>query len=152
MLYMFCLIHMCAFVAEISRRPPENKCSLSEARTTKIYKKGFLGLIDFNYNGPKVITEEERDELKDYVSQHYDLGGNFDKDSIEYQEILETVKRFTPETNSLPRQKGIKKITKRVGKHTIKKQNRHVFPRLARVSQVRPHQKRPKRQRRFGRS
>ncbi|CAL8294012.1 unnamed protein product [Arctogadus glacialis] len=55
--------------AEISRRPPENKCSLSEARTTEIYKRGFLGLIDFNYNGtnePKVITEEERDELKDY--------------------------------------------------------------------------------------
>ncbi|XP_059908239.1 uncharacterized protein LOC132457879 [Gadus macrocephalus] len=92
----------------IQRSFPGEKCSLSDDRTTKIYEKGFLGLINFNYEA-KVITAEERDKLKDYVSQHYALGGNFDKDSIEYQEILETVKR------SLQRRKGIKRNKNKQG-------------------------------------
>ncbi|CAL8294017.1 unnamed protein product [Arctogadus glacialis] len=96
--------------AEISRRPPENKCSLSEARTTEIYKRGFLGLIDFNYNGtnePKVITEEERDELKDYmfcafgVRDHRDFskGKDGDKGYVEADHIppLDSLRRAAQE-------------------------------------------------------
>ena len=54
----------------------------------KIYRNGFLGLIEFMCKRG-VITLKEKNELKNYVLND----GYLDSDSSEYQEILETIKK-----------------------------------------------------------
>ena len=79
---------MCAFVTGIQRDPQEE--IFGRDRTMRIYRDGFLEMINFFFDR-NIIDIEELFELWDYITDHYGVEGDFDRHSLEYDLLIEAI-------------------------------------------------------------
>ncbi|XP_071389119.1 uncharacterized protein [Centroberyx affinis] len=75
--------------AEMGNKTPKRKSKITKDRTMEIYRKAFLKVLQY-YFEKGIINSEQLRDLIEYVENH----GYLDRDSEEYQEILEIVMRF----------------------------------------------------------
>ena len=51
---------------------------------------GFVDMINF-FSVRKIIDNEEVVELCEHITNHYDVDGDFDRDSLEYDLLIEAI-------------------------------------------------------------
>ena len=78
---------MCAFVTGIQRDRPEVRFGRDRAMRT--YFNGFVDMINF-FSVRKIIDNEEVVELCEHITNHYDVDGDFDRDSALCAHVLWT--------------------------------------------------------------
>ncbi|XP_056446383.1 uncharacterized protein LOC130382578 [Gadus chalcogrammus] len=74
--------------AGIQRDHPEER--FGRDRTMRIYSDGFLKMIDFFF-GRNIIDMEELVELCEHITDHYDVDGDFKRDSFEYKLLIDAI-------------------------------------------------------------
>ena len=79
---------MCEFVTGIQRDRPEVRFGRDRAMRT--YFNGFVDMINF-FSVRKIIDNEEVVELCEHITNHYDVDGDFDRDSLEYDLLIEAI-------------------------------------------------------------